>query len=94
MEAKHVVSRIPQPFQIHSTRFIKKVGNQQELFLLRISKKKIFFLKNIFFSKKMHVHCMCTDVQLCSEFTALVHVHHGITGGKGRWEWVEEGRNG
>ncbi len=25
-ETKHVVSRIPQPFQIHSTRFIKKVG--------------------------------------------------------------------
>jgi hypothetical protein len=78
VEAKHVVSRIPQPLQIHSTRFIKKVGNQQELFLLRIIKKKIFFFK-FFFEKK----CTCTaralHVQLCSEFTALVHVHHGIT---------------
>ena len=80
MEAKHVVYRMPQPLQIHSTRFIKKVGNQQELFLLRISKKNHFFKKSFFFEKK----CTCTElalhVQLCSEFTALVHVHHGITG--------------
>ncbi len=33
-----------------------EVGNQQELFLLRISKKKTFFLKNYFFKKK----CTCT----------------------------------
>jgi hypothetical protein len=52
VENKHVVSRIPQPLQIHSTRFIKKVGNQQELFLLRISK--------FFFFKKMDVYCTCT----------------------------------
>jgi hypothetical protein len=41
-ESEHF-SRIPQPFQIHSTRFIKKVGTQQELFLLRFFKKKSFF---------------------------------------------------
>ena len=76
MEAKHVVSRIPQPLQIHSTRFIKKVGNQQELFLLRISTKKNIFLKKIIFLKK---NARALHVQLCSEFTALVHVHHGIT---------------
>jgi hypothetical protein len=80
VEAKHVVSRIPQPLQIHSTRFIKKVGNQQELFLLRISKKKIQKISSL--KKK----CTCTaralHVQLCSEFTVLVHVHHGITAPK------------
>jgi hypothetical protein len=47
--------------------------NQQEFFLLSISKKKeleyIFFQKN---ARGLHV-------QLCSEFTALLHVHHVIT---------------
>ncbi len=42
-----VSCRIPQPFQIHITRFIKKVDfiNQPELFLLSISKKKLKKLK-------------------------------------------------
>ncbi len=80
MEAKHVVSRIPQPLEIHSTRFIKKVGNQPELFLLRISKKKpIFSKKKFFWKKKCTSTARALHVQLCSEFTALVHVYHGIT---------------
>ena len=49
--------------------------NEQELFMLRISKKKIFFLKKSFLKK----NARALHVQLCSEFTALVHVHHGIT---------------
>ena len=47
--------------------------NQQELFLLSISNKKklvyIFWKKN----------ALALYVQLCSEFTALLHVYHGIT---------------
>ncbi len=42
--------------------------NQQEFFLLSISKKKT--QKN---ERALHV-------QLCSDFTTLLHVHHGITG--------------
>jgi hypothetical protein len=45
--------------------------NQQELFLLSISKKKL----NYFFKK----NARALQVQLCSEFTALLYVYHGIT---------------
>jgi hypothetical protein len=79
VEGKHVVSRIPQPLQIHRTRFIKKVGNQQELFLLSISKKKIVK----FSLKKIHV-------QLFSEFTTILHVHHDITTGGEQEHIVQE----
>ena len=44
--------------------------NEQELFMLRISKKKIIFFKK---------NARAVHVQLYSEFNALVHVHHGIT---------------
>ncbi len=77
MEVKHIVFRIPHD----RFRYIEHISlrkwvfiNQEELFLLSISKKLVFFLKK---------NCTCSTraphVQLYSEFTAILHVYTACT---------------
>ncbi len=89
MWPKHVVSRIPQPFQIRTHDSLRKWGfiNQEELFWLSISKKKCMHTTRSFVQSEGRVKentyidgCRCNE-RLKSKTEGTSHKH---------WvEWVK-----